>query len=194
MSSTKVASGNSHGAGVRDRLDRMVVGVERAREKAPFAVSRGAHGIDRKRDFPLSPQRFFKLTRPCWATPSGLPLLDAWERIDKLTRLIDQGELGRRAPRIDTERHTHRLSGRIRIRTLAGVSLPWRAKIRLLGRVWQKGWARRPSSLAGATVSSLSSRTKAPGRSIGWDDANMSVSDRAAPRATMICGSRGTIT
>ena len=58
----------------------------------------------------------------------------------------------------------------------------------------KKGWARRPSPLAGATVSSLSSRTKASGRSIGWDDANMSVSDRAAPRATMICGSRGTIT
>lgn len=71
------------------------------------------------------------------------------ERIDKLTRLIDQGELGRRAPRIDTERHTHRLSGRIRIRTFAGVSLPWRAvKSACSAGVAKKGWARRPSPLA----------------------------------------------
>ncbi|MFR2030787.1 MAG: hypothetical protein ACLS3M_04855 [Collinsella sp.] len=117
------------------------------------------------------------------------------ERIDKLTRLIDQGELGRRAPRIDTERHTHRLSGRIRIRTLCRRLFAMACrKIRLLGRCGKKGLGKTSLPACGRDRLELIQPDKSVGRSISWDDANMSVSDRAAPRATMICGSRGTIT
>ena len=134
----RIGNACARGAGVRDRLDRMVVGVERAREKL-LAVSRGAHGIDRKRDSRCLPA-VLQADKTLLGDVDRSAVIRRVERIDKLTRLIDQGELGRRAPRIDTERHTHRLSGRIRIRTLCRRLFAMACrKIRLLGRCGKKG-------------------------------------------------------
>ena len=108
------------------------------REKL-LAVSRGAHGIDRKRDSRCLPA-VLQADKTLLGDVERSAVIRRVERIDKLTRLIDQGELGRRAPRIDTERHTHRLSGRIRIRTLCRRLFAMACrKIRLLGRCGKKG-------------------------------------------------------
>ena len=123
----------------------------RARPSRPYGSRRGTRARKSSSPYPVVPTASIASVTPA-VSPAVLQadktllgdversaVIRRVERIDKLTRLIDRGELGRRAPRIDTERHTHRLSGRIRIRTLCRRLFAMAChKIRLLGRCGKK--------------------------------------------------------
>ena len=124
-------------AGMGDRLDRVVVGMEGA-GKELLAVARGAHSIDRKRDACLLPA-LFELHKTALGRIERGALVVGIETIDKFARVVDDRELGGRATRVDAERRTHagtaRIRARPRRRLLRFMSV---RKVRALGIVCEK--------------------------------------------------------